>query len=41
VARHLGFAHVTETVRASIKSAINSAVRQGILEYEGSLIWRK
>ena len=41
VARHLGFSHVTETVRASIKSAINSAIRQGILEYEGSLIWRK
>lgn len=41
VARHLGFARVTDSVRDSIKSAINSAIRQGILGYEGSLIWRE
>jgi hypothetical protein len=41
VARHLGFSLVTETVRQSIKSAMNSAIRQGILDYEGNLIWRK
>lgn len=41
VAGHLGFLLVTETVRQSIKSAINSAIRQGILDYEGTVIWRK
>jgi hypothetical protein len=40
VARHLGFARVAETVREPIKSAINSAIRQGLLSYEGSVIWR-
>ena len=39
-ARHLGFARVTDTSREAIKSAINSAIRQGILGYQGSLIWR-
>jgi hypothetical protein len=41
VARHLGFARVTDSVREAIKSAINSGIRQGILGYEGSLIWRE
>lgn len=40
VAQHLGFSRITETVRAPVKSAINSAIRQGILEYEGSRIRR-
>lgn len=41
VARHLGFARVTEGVRQPIKSAINSAIRHGLLGYEGSAIWRQ
>lgn len=40
VARHLGFSRVSETARRSIKSAINSAIRQGALGYQGSMIWR-
>jgi 2,4-dienoyl-CoA reductase-like NADH-dependent reductase (Old Yellow Enzyme family) len=40
VARHLGFSRLKETVRAPIKSAINSAIRQGLLGYEGNEIWR-
>lgn len=38
--RHLGFTRVTDTSRDAIKSAINSAIRQGILGYEGSEVWR-
>jgi hypothetical protein len=41
VARHLGFVRVTDTVLAPIKSAINSAIRHGILGYEGDRIWRE
>jgi hypothetical protein len=41
VARTLGFARVTDTSRDAIKSAINSGIRQGILGYEGSVIWRE
>jgi hypothetical protein len=41
VASYLGFARVTDTVRHSIKSAINSGIRQGILGYEGSVVWRE
>jgi hypothetical protein len=41
VARYLGFARVTDTVRQSMKSAINSGIRQGILAYEGDVIWRE
>ena len=40
VAHHLGFSRVTDTVRAPIKSAINGAIRRGILDYEGSVVWR-
>ena len=40
LARYLGFARVTDTSRDAIKSAINSAIRQGILGYEGTMIWR-
>ena len=41
LARYLGFVRLTETIRQPIKSAINSAIRQGILGYEGSVIWRE
>ena len=41
VANHLGFRRVTENARNSVKSAVNSAIRQGILGYEGSEIWRE
>jgi hypothetical protein len=41
VARTLGFARITDTSRDALKSAINSAIRQGILGYEGSVIWRE
>jgi predicted small metal-binding protein len=40
LAHHLGFVRVTDTIREPIKSAINSAIRQGLLGYEGSVIWR-
>jgi hypothetical protein len=40
VAHHLGFTHLTDTVRDPIRSAINSAIRRGLLAYEGSRIWR-
>ena len=40
LARHLGFVRLTDTVRQAIKSAITSAVRHGILGYEGSVLWR-
>jgi hypothetical protein len=41
LASYLGFARITETSREAIKSAINSAIRQGILGYQGSVIWRE
>lgn len=41
VAARLGFTQVREKVRKPIKSAINSAIRQGILGYEGNSIWRE
>ena len=41
VALHLGFSRLTETIRGLIKWAINSAIRQGILDYDGSAIWRE
>jgi len=40
VANHLGFRKLPEPVRKPIKSAINSAIRQGIVESNGSSIWR-
>jgi hypothetical protein len=40
VASYLGFARLTDTSRDALKSAINSAIRQGILGYEGSVNWR-
>ena len=41
LARHLGFVRVTDTIRQPIKSAINSAIRHGLLGYEGNVIWRE
>lgn len=41
VAHYLGFRRVTESVRTPIKSAINSAIRQGMLGYEGSTVRRE
>lgn len=40
LANHLGFTRVTDTVEEPIKSAINGAIRRGILGYDGSIIWR-
>ncbi len=40
VAHHLGFRRTPEAVRTPIKSAINSAIRQGLLRYEGDSLWR-
>ena len=41
LAHYLGFSRVTDSSRDPIKSAINSAIRHGILGYEGSVIWRE
>jgi len=41
LARYLGFVRVTDTIRQPIKSAINSAIRHGLLGYNGSVIWRE
>jgi hypothetical protein len=41
LARYLGFVRLTDTIRQPIKSAINSGIRQGLLDYEGSGLWRK
>jgi len=41
VAHHLGFQRVREDTRKHIKSAINSAIRQGILDYQGNQVWRE
>ncbi|MBI4860170.1 MAG: hypothetical protein HY815_07880 [Candidatus Riflebacteria bacterium] len=40
LARHLGFMHLTDSIRDPIRSAINSAIRREILSYEGDQIWR-
>ena len=40
VANHLGFRRLTDTVRTPVKSAINAAIRRGVIAYEGNLIWR-
>lgn len=41
LAHHLGFSRVTENIRDPIKSAINGAIRRGILAYEGEFVWRE
>lgn len=40
VARHLGFTRIRNTVAAPIRSAINGAIRRGVLNYEGDVLWR-
>jgi hypothetical protein len=40
LARYLGFVRVTEAIRQPIKSAIDSARRHGILEYDRDILWR-
>ncbi len=40
LARHLGFVRVTDSIQEPIRKAITRAIRQGLLGYEGSLIWR-
>ena len=41
VANHLGFRRLTDTVRTPIKCAIYGAIRQGVLDYQGDLLWRQ
>jgi len=41
IATYLGFARLTDTSQDAIKSAINSGIRQGVLAYEGNVIWRE
>ena len=41
VAAHLGFSRVTKHVRGPLKSAINGAIRRGVLGYDGDLLWRE
>jgi hypothetical protein len=39
-ARRLGFARTGNRIRDAFKSAINGAIRRGLLEYDGQLIRR-
>ena len=41
VAKHLGFERMRETVTSPIRSAINGAIRRGIIGYQGTIIWRE
>lgn len=41
IAHHLGFTRITDAVRHPLKFALNSAIRQGMLGYEGNAIWRE
>lgn len=40
-AHHLGFTRITTAVHRPLKSALNSAIRQGLLGYEGNMVWRE
>ena len=40
LARHLGFVRLTDSIREPIRKAITGASRQGILSYDGSMVWR-
>ena len=40
LARYLGFVRLTDSIREPIRKAITRAIRQGLLGYEGSEIWR-
>ncbi|MGE0131339.1 MAG: restriction endonuclease subunit S [Blastocatellales bacterium] len=37
-ARHLGFRRIGSTIQDAFKSAINGAIRRGLLEYDGEMI---
>jgi hypothetical protein len=37
-ARHLGFKRTGSSIRDAFKSAINGAIRRGLIEYSGSMI---
>jgi len=39
-ARHLGFKRTDSQIAKAFKSAINGAIRRGMLEYDGNLIRR-
>ena len=39
-ARRLGFARTGNRIRDAFKSAVNGAIRRGLLEYDGQLIRR-
>jgi hypothetical protein len=41
VANNLGFRRVTDSVRETMKSAFNAAIRRGVLGRKGSVIWRE
>lgn len=41
LARHLGFVRLTDSIREPIRKAITRAIQQGILGYEGDVIWRE
>ena len=41
VARRLGFTRLTPAARKAMRSAINSAIRQGVIGYRGNTIWRE
>jgi hypothetical protein len=39
VARHLGFRRLTDNVRQPVRSAINAAIRRGLLGHQGTTLW--
>lgn len=40
-AHHLGFTRITDAARHPLKSALNSAIRQGLIGYAGDTVWRE
>jgi hypothetical protein len=40
-AQHVGFTRITDAVRRPLKSALNSAIRQGLLGYARNVVWRE
>lgn len=40
VLHHLGFRRLTPNARTTLKSTLNSAIRQRLIAYDGDLIWR-
>lgn len=41
VARYLGFSRARDTVKGPIKSAINAAIRRGVLGGDQKVVWRE